>query len=234
MNINYFNFRGIRSDNMGLLIAEKNIYSAPQRDIELVDVPGRNGAVLIDHGGWKNVDVSYTVQFVGLPETAGELRQWLQGTEYGILKDSYQPEYFRYGVFTSQMNPDEIARNVGRLQAVFSCKPYMYRNDGNTAAVITASGSNIYNPEQYCSEPYIRINGKGDVVLHIGSKSYPINGINGYIEIDSELMCAHKLGVPCNDKIGFTEFPILEPGINTIQWTGDVSQVVIKPKWRKI
>ena len=157
MSINWFEFNGTRSDSLGLLITGKKIYDAPQRDFEMVHVPGRDGDVLVDKGGWKNVDVSYTVQFVGLPEKAPTLRRWLQGTDYNVLRDSYQPGYYRYGVFTSSMNPNEVIRQVGQLTAVFSCKPYMYRDDGDTMVYLFNSGSTIANPEAYESLPEIQI-----------------------------------------------------------------------------
>jgi len=252
--INWFEFNGVRSDTHELLIAEKNIYSAPQRDIEMVHVPGRNGDVMIDKGGWNNVDVSYTVQFVGLPEKAPTLRQWLQATGYHVLRDSYQPDYFRYGVFTSLMNPEEIARQVGRLQLIFSCKPFLYRAYTNASTqdkiTLNVSGSDIINPvgatatngvatvvnpEAYASQPYIKITaGSGSVSLYIGSKQYSFTGIDGYIEIDSELMSAYKGSTLCNDKILFTSFPVLEPGNNTIQVSSGITKVEIIPRWRTI
>lgn len=233
--MNWFEYDGIRSDSMKLYIAEKRIYASAQRDIEMVYVPGRNGDVLIDHGGYLNVPVSYTVQFLGINEKVPKLRKWLKGTGYKLLRDSYDPDYVRYGVYTSVMDPDEIARNAGSLRIEFSCKPYRYRYDTlNTITEITESGVVVNNPEGYSSLPYIRIIGNGDVSLHIGNKSYPINGISGYIELDSELMWAYKLDALCNDKIGFSEFPELKPGENLIQWTGDVSKIIVRPRWRTI
>lgn len=258
MSINWFEWGGIRSDSMELLIAEKSIYNAPQRDVEMIYVPGRNGDVLIDRGGWKNVDVSYTVQFVGLPEKAPQLRQWLQATGYHALKDSYQPDYFRYGVFTSQMNPEEIARNVGRLQLIFSCKPYLYRAYTNaatqdkitlnasggsitsaTGATVTSGKATVTNPEAYASQPYIKITaGSGSVSLYMdstaGRKTYSFRGISSYVEVDSELMSAYTGSTLCNDKLLFTSFPVLEPGDNVIEVSTGISKVEIIPRWRRI
>lgn len=254
MNINYFEWNGRRSDSMELLITEKRIYGAPQRDIELVHVPGRDGDVLIDRGGWHNVNVSYTVQFVGLPEKAPTLRQWLQGTGYGVLHDSYQSNYFRYAVFSSKLDPEEIARNVGRMQLTFSCKPYMYRVPTNastqdkitlnasggsitsaTGATVASGAATITNPEAYASQPYIKIiAGSGTVSLYIGNKQYAFNGISSYLEVDSELMSAYKGSTLCNNKIMFSSFPTLEPGANAIHVSSGVTKVEIIPRWRTI
>ena len=35
-----------------------------------------------------------------------------------------------------------------------------------------------------------------------------------------------------NSKAGFDEFPVLDPGDNSISWTGAVTKVEIVPRWR--
>ena len=233
--MNSFTFNGISSDTFGLYISEKDIYSAPQRDVSLIAVPGRNGDVLIDNGRYCNVDVSYTVTFRGTKEKAAAIRQWLCGsTGYFQLSDSYQPGYFRLASFATKLNIAELLENVGQAQIVFSCKPFRYRNDGQTAVTLTASGRTVTNPEAFSSEPQITVYGSGNVTLTVGNRSYPVTGINGSITLDSELMCAFKGDTLCNSKIGFSEFPLFSPGSNLIQWTGSVTKLVIVPRWRSL
>ncbi len=98
---------------------------------------------------------------------------------------------------------------------------------------MTSSGS-ITNPENYESQPYIKITGSGTVTLTINSKAYKINSISSYIELDSEFMSAYKGSTLCNNQIAFTEFPLLQPGSNTISWTGSVSRIEIVPRWRTL
>ena len=129
--MNNFYFNGYYSYEMGLIVEEKSIYNGPQPDFELISVPGRDGDIILDHNRYKNVEVSYTVSFIGTKEKAAALRQWLCARAvYGYLSDSYQPEYFRYAVFISQLNIEEVMHNVGRAVLTFSCKPYLYRKDG--------------------------------------------------------------------------------------------------------
>lgn len=235
MKINWFEFGGTRSDSVGLLISEKRIYTAPQRDVEPVYVPGRNGDVLIDHGGYRNVPVSYLVYITNLPEASLTLRSWLQGTGYKLLRDSYDPSYVRFGYFSSVLDPDEIARTIGQLKVEFSCKPFRYRVDSLTAKTsYRQSGFTITNPEAYASLPYIRINGSGNVELRIGNRTFAIKNIHDYIELDSELMCAFKGSELCNHQLNFTEFPSFVPGDNLVQWTGTVSSLEIIPRWMTI
>ena len=66
--MNNFYFNGYYSYEMGLIVEEKSIYNGPQPDFELISVPGRDGDVILDHNRFKNVEVSYTVSFIGTKE----------------------------------------------------------------------------------------------------------------------------------------------------------------------
>ena len=52
------------------------------------------------------------------------------------------------------------------------------------------------------------------------------------IIINSEIQdCYDNEGNSLNEKMT-GEFPRLKPGVNNIEWTGDVSKVEILPNWR--
>ena len=44
----------------GVQFGSKSLYNAPKRNVENISVPGRNGDVIIDHGNWENIDVTYS------------------------------------------------------------------------------------------------------------------------------------------------------------------------------
>ena len=66
--MNNFYFNGYYSYEMGSIVEEKSICGGPQPDFELIPVPGRDGDVILDHNRYKNVEVSYTVSFIGTKE----------------------------------------------------------------------------------------------------------------------------------------------------------------------
>ena len=116
---------------------------------------------------------------------------------------------------------------------MFNCKPFRYSVAGQTKQTLTASGT-ISNPESFPSLPYIRITGSGAVTLNIGAKAYSFTSIPTYLEVNSDLMSCYKGSTLNNNRIGFTEFPILQPGGNSISWTGSVTKVEIIPNWRTL
>ena len=231
--MNYFSFNNQSSADFGLYVAQKDIYSAPSYDQQFVSVPGRNGDVVIDNGRYNNVDISYTCYCKNLSANIGNIKLWLCQPGYFKLTDTYDPLYFRYAAFASKLKIDEMLRNVGKAQLVFNCKPFRYSLSGQNRTTLTASGT-IRNPESFASLPYIKITGSGAVTLNIGSTAYSFTSVPTYLEVDSELMCCYKGSTLYNNRIGFTEFPVLLPGNNNISWTGSVSKVEIIPNWRTL
>ena len=70
------------------------------------------------------------------------------------------------------------------------------------------------------------------MTLHINNNSYLLSTISPNIEIDSEMMSVYRGTTLLNSKAGFDEFPVLNPGDNSISWTGAVTKVEIVPRWR--
>lgn len=89
------------------------------------------------------------------------------------------------------------------------------------------------NPTAFESRPYIKLYGNGTVVIMIQPQGcgMMISNLDEYIEIDSELMNCFKDTILKNDKVKGTEFPVLKPGVCTINCTGDVTRIEVIPRW---
>ena len=59
MIFNSLIFGSINSADYGIYITGESVYDAPERAVEMVKVPGRNGALALDQGRWENIEVSY-------------------------------------------------------------------------------------------------------------------------------------------------------------------------------
>lgn len=51
----YFVFNGHSSADFDLYINGGETYNFPERDVELLEIPGRSGALTVDNGRYKNV-----------------------------------------------------------------------------------------------------------------------------------------------------------------------------------
>lgn len=223
---------------MSLIITQSPDTVSAERDVESVSIPGRSGDLLIDNGRYKNVSAAYSVSLLAAPtEFAKKLdaiAAWLNSAaEYRVLTDTYDPDYFRHARFSGKLSVSNVLRQIGRTTVTFDCKPYKYSFAGQSAVVIGTSGT-VRNPEAQASEPHIKITGNGDITLTVNEHVFELYGVDGEIEIDSELCAAYRGKALQNDKIGFSRFPELLPGDNSIAAVGDVEAISITPRWRKI
>jgi phage-related protein len=73
--------------------------------------------------------------------------------------------------------------------------------------------------------------GTGAGTVGIGSQTSTISAISSYVDIDCEIMDAYKGAVNCNGNVSFTDDIVLGPGENNISKSGNISKVVITPRW---
>lgn len=236
--INQFKYKGISSADMGIIITQSPNIGSAERDEEYISVPGKSGDVINDNGRFKNITVSYDVNLLSderpLDLMARKIKAWLQGeTGYFKLTDTYDPNYYRMAAYSGSIDIEDKVHKIGITTLNFNCKPFKYRIDGENDIEITKA-TTLYNPEEWESLPYIKIIGSGAVTLHINNNSFYISSVDEYIEIDSELQSAYKGAVLQNSKINFATFPVLSEGANNIYWVGNVSKIIIKPRWCSI
>ena len=53
--MNYFEYKGIRSSDMGLRIESKEVFSAPKYEVDFIEIPGRDGYLISGGGRFPNV-----------------------------------------------------------------------------------------------------------------------------------------------------------------------------------
>ena len=165
------------------------------------------------------------------------IKGWLyaEPDRYHELTDSYDSEYFRYGVISGSLDIEEQLNKVGSFTVTFNCKPYKYSYAGQQTVAADDSTLTVTNPTAFESRPYIKLYGSGAVTLNISSggstSSWTISDIDEYIEIDSELMNCYKGTVLKNDTVTGDGFPALKSGVSTIACVGDVTRIEVIPRW---
>ena len=171
-------FGPVDSSFYGAYISGTGVFNAPERAVELVSVPGRNGAVAIDQGRWENIEVEYPGGMFGanrfnFSRKLMEFRNALKSqTGYQRLQDSYHPEEYRLGMFidTFETDPVQMTR-AGEFSLRFNCKPQRFLTSGESEISVT-SGDEIYNPTPYDAQPMIEVTGYG--TLTVGDKEIEI------------------------------------------------------------
>ena len=112
-----FIFDGIDSKGFGVYITGSGVYNAPEREIEAIEIPGRNGAYMLDRGRFHNVTVTYPA---GMFARDGEdfadgirkLRNALASRRgYCKLIDEYNPLEYRMAVYRGGLEVEPTAIN---------------------------------------------------------------------------------------------------------------------------
>lgn len=240
--MNYFEYKGIRSSDMGLRIESKNVFSAPKYDVDFLEVPGRDGDLIAGNGRFPNVQVTYSVFLPA--KTISELSQkitavkaWLYSglDSYHTLSDTYDTAFFRHAVYAGKLNIEDEMNRIGVFTISFSCKPFRYDAAGMEQIPLSMSGDVLLNPYPFISKPILHIegNGKGTVTIQSESSNATWNftDIDGSVEADSEQMNFYKDAEPKNDTVSGDGFPILYPGENTISYSGGITAVTVIPRW---
>ena len=242
--MSYFTYNGRSSEEFGLHIEKKDVFSAPEYDAEFTSIPGRSGDLIVSNRRFANIKVSYTVflarkNVADLSDVLHAVKGWLytEPDRYHEITDSYDDAYFRYGVIFGNLDIEEQLNKIGCFTVTFNCKPFKYSFVGQQTIAEGNPRLTVTNPTAFDSKPYIKIYGSGMVRLMVqpegqGTATWVLSNVEEYIEIDSELMNCFKDTVLKNDTVTGEEFPVLKPGENSIACVGNVRRVEVIPRWR--
>ncbi len=232
MRKQYFSYDGKLSRDFCVWINGGGTFGSPQRDIQIVSVPGRNGDLSIDNERYLNIEISYEA-FISenFRHNFDAFKAWMESRiGYKRLADTYHPEYYRRARLKEPIIPSMGAFNrFGTFTIIFDCDPRRFLKSGEKKQELTASKA-IKNPTHFDALPLLRVYGTGTVT--IGNIAVTINTAYVYTDIDCELQEAYKGSVNCNNNITLSsgEFPKLKAGSNNIYLSG-VSKVEITPRW---
>lgn len=187
---NSLTFDGQNSLDNGVFISAEAVYDAPERDIEEIEIAGRNGAFLLDKGRWKNIEVTYKAGAFGSDQSefATKIRNFrnLMASRIGYkrLTDTYNPNEFRLGTFKDAFEVEpKSANRHGGFDLVFNCKPQRYLTSGETEITVS-SGDTITNPTAYDASPLIEVEGYGTMTIN-GHEIDLRDAVMGYVELSS-------------------------------------------------
>lgn len=245
---NSFTYNGINSLDMGLFIVEQIAAdSAAEPVIDTIEIPARGTLIVdnrvdqLDNQQFNDYQRTYkccidTDKNTSLEEMAHSIYRWLYapGIEYRKLYDTYDKDYYTLAYVNCNASVSDIAKRLlGEIEITFMCKAYKRAIKGDKTISITTA-STLYNTEGFTSSPYIKIYGSGNITFYVNGKAFNFKDVDGYIEIDSEIMNAYKGETLQNSKMVTSDFPKLAAGENKINWLGNVTKVEIMPRWCRL
>lgn len=231
--LQYFVYDGISSTDFGIVIIKDNQLSSPERNIEVVEVDGRDEPLLIDKKNYKpfklELECYIDAENNNIKEVARSIKRWIQGEfKFKNLSFSDDPEYSYEAVCTNKLDIEEVIDLLGEFKLSFLCKPLKKQTYADFPMILT-SDTTLYN-EGLTSKPYIKVIGDGDITININNQKVILKGVENFIEVDTELYNCFKDTVNQNNKM-YSDFPYLEEGANNISWIGNVTRLEIIPRW---
>lgn len=246
-----FEFNNKKLSDIGAVLMENPHYTLSVKELDFTALPGKSGDIITDKNRFKNSSISYKVSSMPLfcsydeQEFVYVLSEWLLTSyDYKILRDTYNPGYFRKAICTDIANPTVEASGVVWTTVTFNCDPFRYSYLG-LQSVTFHSNSNFRienvtfrNPEKWESEPIIEIipSSSATMSLKINDVSVAVEQIDKTIIIDVPNRNVYDTqNKACNELITAPKLPFLLPGNNeiTASGTGGFS-VKITPNWRRL
>lgn len=237
----YLIFDGQNLADWGVHISGDKTFGAPERDVEDIEVPGRNGTLTYDKGRFKNYTLEYDAGMVfenqdEFRAKIAKLRSFLcSRVGYKRLEDTYHQDEYRMVKFINGFDPEVVMLQGGTFTLEFDCKPQRFLKSGEELTAFTASGS-IFNPTDFEAKPLIRCYGSGTVEVSGNTITITQPSTVNHVDIDCDIQDCFSDGLNCNDCVSMAKysFPTLDSGRTNIVIGSGITKVEITPRWYTI
>ena len=227
-------WNSINSNDLGLVIERVPDLNRPQRKFQTYEVPGRNGLIIEQQDAWDNITRKYKIWFSDIDNSnavykSKQVSNWLYAVKgYGRLKDSFETDCYRLAYFNGPLDIENHMLTYGMCEISFICRPERFTNAGYEWVQNVAS---INNPTVYNSKPLIKVEGSGNCNFTINNQTVRINGLTDYVYIDCDSMNCYRQPNENKNSMMVGDFPVIEPGTNTITQSLGIAALRIRPNF---
>ncbi len=213
-----FIFNGHDSEkDLGLIIKEMPPISKAAKDIETINVNGRNGSLHIDNGTYRSIDTTISC-IIKDSSKIDLIKSCLDGT--GELKLSTVPDRTFIATIKNQIDLSKYLSVLMEFPLQLELQPFSYGDSKNISYNESSSFFISGNVKTY---PIITVSGTG--ILTINNISIEV--LESDIVIDCDLMNCSNNGIDKNDMVIIDDFPFLNPGENTLNLGDGITNVDI-------
>lgn len=233
---NYLTIDGVDSTDFGLYVSGPGTFSAPAREVQTAQIPGRNGDLIVSADRLENYELIYPAFICrDFDRNVENLRNFLLSkVSYFRLEDSYHPGEYRQAIYTGPFEPDVTQRlRAAKFDLIFNVKPQRFLKSGEKPRRLGAAAAyTLRNPTRFTARPLLRLYGNGTFRMNTVYYYQISNNAGGYIDIDCDIMEAFTDATARNGDVSYigTDTPALIPGVNNLLFTG-FSDIYITPRW---
>lgn len=226
----YLVLNGTYSDSItGLVISELPSVSKPAIRTQVEEIDGRDGDI-ITKLGYSAYDKTVRIGLMNANEIDNVISFFDSSGE--VIFSNEPDKYYRYQI----LNQIDFAQllEIRTADVVFHVQPFKY---SATETDIEASygGADpktltVINSGNVEAKPKITITGSGTINLSLNSNQIFVIDMSGIstITIDAETMEATGGGVLRNRLVtGDYDAFVLQPGSNTLTWTGSITDIAL-------
>ena len=158
-------FNGISSADFGCTIECRPNHTRGSRRGELIEVPGRNGAAVLEDGSFTTYTQEYVMAFkegdtVPPYQRAAQVAEWLLGSRgFCRLEDDFEPNVYRMARYAGALNIEQVADKYGQVVLEFECQPQRYLKSGETPISYEGDSSTVFriaNPTLFEARPLLK------------------------------------------------------------------------------
>lgn len=234
----YIVFNNLNSlTDLNLKVTKRPNFPLPKRRYEVYDVQDMDGQLVEDLETFEDIKLDVEFNFIdrsNIHIKVTKILNWLN--KINDLNLYFADEIERH-YKVKMVEYTDIERQLkvkGIFTVSFICDPFKYYNENNLVTITTNNYSMYGNDLIYNGKPLIKIFGSGDITLTINNRDTILKAINNHIILNSTIKEAYNDTIEnLNNKMK-SDFPILQAGLNTIKWMGNVTKIEITPNWRSL
>ena len=231
-------FGGRTLSDFNAFFDQSKSFASPEKDYEIISIPGRNGDLSIYNNRFKDFNVSIPC-FIrdNFLENYRALMQYLNGVDgYKRFETSKEPDYFRKALFLGSVEPNTSPFNKsGKFTLNFRLNPQRWLKSSESLVDITNQSNDwtVNNPTNMPSKPLFDFRGNGEILIKdslnttIYGKITVTNNSGSDVMIDCETFDCYTItqyGITNrNADVTFNVDPELKIGENYISWTSSQS-----------
>lgn len=229
-----FRFNNKNASELGVYAISRPAIVSPERNVQLIEVPGRNGSVTLDDETYKDIEIDINCNFkVKKADDFGRrtrmIKSWLNSKTDNRLIFNDDLDFCRLVKKTTISKIERQSKYIGTFEINFVCAPFEFLLDGFNEHSLEECKVNPYDT----SKPIYHFIGEGMAHLEVNGNYININvGQNAYVDTELQLTYNGNGDIVNTDLNGNYEKLYLKSGENDLLLESKNGvQVQVKPRW---